>query len=210
MEDIHRMIQGFRRFRKTYFSGETELFDRLQEGQEPRTLVVACSDSRVDPALLTRSKPGDMFVIRNVANLVPPYEPDSRFHGVSSALEYAVRVLKVEHIVVLGHSDCGGIRTMLSADSAALNGEFIGHWMEIARPAFDEVVARLGHKPLELQLQALEKAAIMLSIENLLSFPWIKNATEAGQLHIHGWYFDLRKGELSCFDPDRNDFIAIS
>lgn len=208
MEDIRRMIKGFRHFHKTYFSGVSELYQRLQAGQQPKTLVIACSDSRVDPALITRSEPGELFVIRNVANLVPPYEPDSRFHGVSSALEYAVNILQVEHIVVLGHSNCGGIRALMEADGN-VNGEFIGHWMDIAAAARDEVKTKLSHKPLELQLQACEEAAILQSLENLLTFPWIQERTEAGTLSIHAWYFDLHRGELLDYDPEANMFVPI-
>ena len=109
MQDIAKLIAGFRHFQGNYFHGDNELFSQLKNGQQPKTLVISCSDSRVDPSLLTGAEPGDLFVIRNVANLVPPYEPDARYHGVSAALEYAVCQLQVEHIIVLGHSQCGGI-----------------------------------------------------------------------------------------------------
>mgnify|MGYP002347012188 CR=1 FL=1 len=114
-ECIRKLLHGFQSFQETYFSGNSELFDQLRHGQHPRVLVIACSDSRVDPALLTSCDPGDIFVVRNVANLVPPYEPGvGHHHGVSAALEYAVRVLKVGHIIILGHSDCGGVSTLLA------------------------------------------------------------------------------------------------
>ena len=205
MEDIQRMLKGFRKFRNAYFSGMSEFYQKLSQGQQPKTLVIACSDSRVDPALITSSRPGELFVIRNVANLVPPYEADSHFHGVSSALEYAVKILQVEHIVVLGHSNCGGIRVLMEADDN-VDGEFLGRWMSIAAAAREEVKTKLSHKPMELQLQACEEAALLLSIENLLSFPWIRARTEAGNLFIHGWYFDMNRGELLNYDPESDSF----
>jgi len=208
MEDIMRMIKGFRHFRKNYFAGTSDLFQELQAGQQPKTLMIACSDSRVDPALLTRSKPGELFVVRNVASLVPPYEPDSHHHGVSAALEYAVKILQVEHIIVLGHANCGGIRALMEADGMNA-GEFIGNWVNIAANAREEVREKLSHKPLELQLRACEEAAILQSVENLLTFPWIKERSEAGTLSIHGWYFDLHRGELLDYDPETSEFRPI-
>jgi len=208
MEDLLRMIRGFRHFREDYFAGTSQLYRSLQNGQQPKTLMIACSDSRVDPALITRSRPGDLFVIRNVANLVPPYEPDDRHHGVSAALEYAVKFLQVEHIVVLGHANCGGIRALMGADGE-MDSEFIRSWMTIAAAARQEVRDRLAHKPVELQLRACEEAAILLSIENLLSFPWIAERTASGVLSIHGWYFDLHTGELLDYDPASGEFLPL-
>jgi carbonic anhydrase len=208
VEDIARLIAGFRRFQENYFRGDTELFDQLKEGQQPKTLVIGCSDSRVDPALLMDCAPGELFVVRNVANLVPPYEPDAGYHGVSAALEYAVRFLKVSHIIVLGHSQCGGIESLLK-DPVDGPGEFIGRWVSIAAPAREEVQQRLAGKPAELRQQACEQAALLLSLDNLLTFPWVRQRAEQGDLLLHGWYFDLVRGELLSYDAESGAFRPL-
>ena len=172
MRDIEKFITGFKQFQRSYFGENRELFDQLKQRQQPRALVVACCDSRVDPAILTGCEPGDLFVVRNVANLVPPCELGGGHHGVSAALEFAVCSLDVEHIIVLGHSQCGGIRALMQ-DSCGCEegGEFVANWMHIAEPAREKVLKELPHKPFELQSRACEQAAILLSLENLLSFP---------------------------------------
>lgn len=192
MPEIAQFIDGFRRFRARYFSGEARLFSRLREGQSPSTLVVACSDSRVDPALVLDADPGDLFMVRNVANLVPPYEPGGGQHGVSAALEFGVRVLGVRHVVVMGHAKCGGIHALL----AGTQGEFVPRWMSIAAAARAEVLAAPpGPEPGQRE-RALEFAAMRLSLRNLAGFPWVRDAVEAGRLDLHAWYFDLEVGEL--------------
>lgn len=206
--EISRMIGGYQKFRETYFCGESELFRRLKDGQTPKTLVIACSDSRVDPALLTGSEPGDIFVIRNVASLVPPYEPDPSHHGVSAALEYAVKILQVNNIIVLGHSQCGGIRELMCRENYHQT-EFIGTWLTIAASAREEVRTRLGHLPLRQQLRACEQAALLLGIENLLTFPWVRSRVEAGTLSLHAWYFHIGRGRLFHYDPAKAAFAAF-
>ena len=207
---IRRLIHGFRHFRKAYFSDSTELYSRLKHGQMPGTLMIACCDSRVDPAHLTRSTPGELFVIRNVANLVPPYHPDSTFHGVSSAIEYAVRTLEVKHIIVLGHSHCGGIHALMTEEEHRAPGEFLKPWLSLAEPARQRVKEQLGDQPPELQCRACEESAILLSMENLMTFPWIRERVEAGELKIHGWYFNLEHGELFDYDSEAEEFRPLS
>lgn len=209
MQDIARMIRGFKQFKKNYFRDDAKLFDGLKSGQNPKTLVIGCCDSRVDPALLTGSAPGDIFVIRNVANLVPPHDMSAGFHGVSSGIEYAVRVLQVSDIIVLGHSGCGGISALLNAEKLEQT-EYILNWMEIARPALEAIQHELKDKPLELKCRACEEAALLVSIDNLLTFPWIKERVDAGELSIHGWYFDLHAGQLLAFDPERGEFKKLA
>ena len=209
MQDIAKLIAGFRKFQANYFRGDNELFSQLKMGQQPKTLVIACSDSRVDPSLLLTSEPGDLFVIRNVANLVPPYEPDSHYHGVSSALEYAVCHLGVEHIIVLGHSQCGGIAGLMSSTCNCDIGEFIGRWVSLAEPAKNKVKQELQGKSAELQTRACEQTAIMLSLDNLLSFPWVKQQVQEQKLFLHGWYFDIQRGELLRYSPDDCGYVAL-
>lgn len=199
MKDIAKFIAGFERFHDKYFGHDRELFDRLRHEQRPRAMVIACCDSRADPAILTDAEPGEMFVVRNVANLVPPYEPGGSFASVPAALEFAVLSLEVEHVIVLGHAQCGGIRALMS--DAGPGGEFISKWVSIAQRARERVLAELPDKPPALQEQACEQAAILVSLENLMTYPWIARRVEAGSLHLHGWYFDIGQGELLGYSP---------
>lgn len=192
MPNIPSLVAGFRRFRARHFSGEGHTYERLREGQSPITLVVACSDSRVDPAIVLDADPGDLFVVRNVANLVPPYDTDGGRHGVSAALEFGVCALGVKNILVMGHAKCGGIRALLEGTQ----GEFIPQWMSIAGAARAEALVASAHLDAEHRERALEFAAMRLSLRNLRGFPWIAAAVDAGTLALHAWYFDLERGEL--------------
>lgn len=210
MKDIERLITGFSAFKKDYFSPENSQFELLKQGQNPKTMIIGCSDSRVDPAILTNSSIGEIFIVRNVANLVPPYKEDGGHHGVSAALEFAVCHLGVEHIIVMGHSQCGGINALM-ADSYGCEGDsFISNWMSIASPAREKVLAELPDKDSKLQQRAAEQSAILLSLENLLSFPWIDQRVTAGTLSLHGWYFDLNVGELLEHQPHLGLFQKIN
>ncbi len=210
-KSIQKLLSGFKNFQKSYFSSDNELFSELSKSQNPKVLVVACSDSRVDPALITDSLPGDLFVIRNVANLVPPFDQgSSAHHGVSAALEYAVKGLNVEHIVILGHSDCGGIKALMDNSTDGCSYDFIDHWLELALPAKEAVERELSEHSDSLRCQACEEAAILLSLENLLTFPWIAELVEKNKLALHGWYFNLKQGELYGFDAEINRFISLT
>ena len=210
MEEIANFVAGFQRFQARYFGEDVELFDQLRQGQHPKALFVACCDSRVAPALLTGCDPGELFVVRNVANLVPPCESDGGYHGVSAALEFGVCILGVGHVIVMGHSQCGGIAALMSGAEEYRSGSFVSNWMKIAEKARRRVVADLPHKSRELQCRACEQASILLSLENLLSFAWIRERVESGKLRLHGWYFDLERGELSGYDLASEKFIPFS
>lgn len=208
MDPIDKLLQGHERFRQRYFAENPELFERLaRRGQAPKVAVVACCDSRVDPAIITDCDPGDLFTIRNVANLVPPHEPEGVYHGTSAALEFAVRGLNVEHILVLGHAQCGGIQALMSGDYSSSRDDFIGHWMAIARDARERVLADESLADPEQRYRACEHAAIGISLNNLMTFPWIRERVEAGTLHLHGWYFDLHSGALLRRDPESGRFL---
>lgn len=210
MNDIERFISGFRAFQKDYFGPHSEQFEPLKQGQSPKTMIIGCSDSRVDPALLTNSAPGDIFMVRNVANLVPPCERDGGQHGVSAALEFAVCSLEVEHIIVLGHSQCGGINALMSGNCDAASDSFIARWMSIAGPAREKIIAELSEKDPAYQRRAAEQAAILLSIENLHSFPFVDERITRGTLSLHGWYFDMQEGELSEYRADLGKFKRLT
>lgn len=208
MTEIEKLIDGYKRFHDNYFQSDEQLFEQLSQGQAPDTLVIACSDSRVDPAIIMDSKPGDLFVVRNVANLVPPYEQGGGYHGVSAALEFGVRALKVKHIIVLGHQYCGGIQALVKG--VAMEGsEFIQPWVNIAHEAREKVLLSMPDEPQREQFCACEKASIVVSLDNLLTFPWIKQGVEQGQIALHGWYFNIEKGILSAYDSSADEFKPV-
>ncbi|MFT7234619.1 MAG: carbonic anhydrase [Methylophagaceae bacterium] len=180
----------------------------MKEGQPAKTLMIACCDSRVDPAILTDCDPGDLFIVRNVANLVPPWESAGHYHGTSAALEFAVNQLKVENIIVMGHTNCSGIKALWHDDDTAAS-QFIHPWVSIAQAAKDKV--KLSHADQETseQLTACEQAAIMVSLENLLSFSCIEERVKRGELSLHGWHFDVRIGELLSYQPQQDQFVAV-
>ncbi len=201
MADFQALIEGYHRFRDHGWGAQRERWAGLAEGQSPKVMVIACSDSRVDPSQIFDARPGEMFVVRNVANLVPPFERDNHYHGVSAALEFAVTQLEVAEIVVLGHGGCGGVHAALTnrfehAEQGA--GGFIDHWIDLLDGARDRVVAEHGKG--EEAIRALELAGVKVSIANLRSFPWIASREAAGGLAIHGAYLSLHDGVLHLLD----------
>ncbi|MFZ5503835.1 MAG: carbonic anhydrase [Pseudomonadota bacterium] len=211
MSAPHDLIAGFHRFREQHFTDDDALYRQLvEEGQTPKTLIVACCDSRVDPALILNCAPGDLFVIRNVANLVPPAEsrPGGR-HGTSAALEYGVGTLKVEHIIVLGHAQCGGIRALMSGSNTGNEDSFINSWMRLAEDARAETEQRLATASDRVREQFCEQRAILASLDNLMTFPWIRERVEQGVLTLHGWYFEMEGGVLLGYDPGSGQFQPL-
>lgn len=208
MQDIEKFVRGFSRFQQQYFSEEQTLYDSLRAGQRPTTLLIGCCDSRVDPMLLTGSDPGDMFVVRNIANLVPPCTPDAP-PGVSSAIEFAVCNLEVARVIVLGHARCGGIRALLAPQQLAPETNFVGRWMKIAEPVRQRVLRDLSHKSSDEQHKACEMASILHSLDNLLTYPWLKRRVEQGLLMLHGWYFDIETGALLAYSPRQQTFLPL-
>jgi len=211
MSHIDKLVEGYRRFWSGYYQDDRALFERLtRQGQSPKTLIIGCCDSRVDPAIVTDCEPGDLFIVRNVANLVPPLETSGSFHGTSAALEFGVRHLEVENIIVLGHAQCGGIRALMARkpDTSPSEG-FIDSWMQVATHARNRVLSRMSGDTPEAQQRACEQEAILVSLDNLLTFPWILERVAQGKLTLHGWYFDLERGELLRFNPESHSFEAF-
>lgn len=208
MEEIEKFVRGFSRFQQQYFSDEHAVWDALREGQHPSTLLIGCCDSRVDPMLLTGSGPGDMFVVRNIANLVPPCTPDAP-PGVSSAIEFAVCNLEVSRVIVLGHARCGGIRALLAPQQEARETDFVERWMRIAAPVRDRVLRELAHKSSEDRHTACEQASILQSLDNLLTYPWLRRKVDDGRLKLHGWYFDIHSGALMAYSARQQQFLPI-
>ncbi len=178
------------------------------KGQSPETMVIGCCDSRVSPEVIFDSGPGELFVVRNVANLVPVYQPDSGAHGVSAALEYAVNVLHVRHVVVLGHAQCGGIRAFIDKIQPLSPGDFIGKWMQMfVKPG--EVVEQRAHESMQEFTVRIEKAAVFRSLENLMTFPFVSKAVERGDLQLHGAYFGVAEGALFVLDKATKEFRSV-
>lgn len=208
------LVDGFYTFKDCYFNSEKSVeYKKLVEGgQKPDVLVISCSDSRVDPAILTDSEQGKFFAIRNVAALVPPYNNGGKLRGTSSAIEFAVRFLNVKHIIVLGHEKCGGVNALYTGDYKATDRhdfEFLGDWLDIGRDARERVFNGLGDCCDTKKIRALEQATIIKSVANLLTFPWIKSKYDTGEVKIHGWYFDMTKGDLLEYNADKKEFCNI-
>ena len=210
MADIGTFVKGFGKFQEKYFAGDGSIFDRLRQGQNPSTLVISCCDSRTDPGMLTGANPGDIFVVRNVANLVPPYRNDAEMPGIRADIEFAIKGLNVSNIIILGHSGCGGIRALMDGEGITeSNFEFIGRWVTIAREARERVLLELADEPDAVKSRACEHWSIELSLRNLMTFPWIRERVEAGTLMLHGWYFDMNAGELLAYSSESGTFAPL-
>ena len=203
MTVFNNLIDGYYRFRGTEWLEERERWQELAGGQSPKVMVIACSDSRVDPATIFGSRPGEVFVVRNVANLVPPFETGGGHHGVSAAVEFAVTKLGIEDILVLGHGACGGVNASLTrslADAAPGEGGFVADWIALLDEARDRVVA--DHGTGEDGQRALEQEGVKVSIANLMTFPFVRERVDAGTLTIHGAVFAIADGKLRVMDAN--------
>ena len=204
---IDHLLEGFKRFQHQHFGDDGGIFDTLRDGQHPSTLVIGCCDSRVHPPMLMDSAPGEVFTVRNVANLVPPNEPDNPHASVAAALEFAVLSLEVQHVIVLGHSSCGGIRALMQRST--LPDSALGRWLRIAEPARRFVCTHHAGVSQEKQLALAERAAVLVSLENLLSYPWVAERVQQCTLTLHGWYFDMHSGSLWGYDTDARQFLPL-
>ena len=204
-----RLIEGYSAFQNGRLKAEQNRYRELAEaGQSPQVMVIGCSDSRVSPEVIFDAKPGELFVVRNVANLIPPYSPDGSYHGVSAALEFATGALKVKHIVVLGHAQCGGVRAFAEQNTPISTTDFIGKWMTLIAPAA-EIVGELGQISQADYLDRLEKASIANSLHNLMTFPRVQYLVGVGELFLHGAYFGVATGQLSVRDPKTSAFVPV-
>ena len=198
---MDELIEGYRRFRTERWPHQREVLESLaRDGQQPHTLAIACCDSRVAPEMIFDCAPGDIFTVRNIANLVPPYAPDMANHGTSAALEFAVKVLKVRRIAVIGHSGCGGIHALLHEPPAEAS-DFVANWVQIAEPAKRRAEAVAGGDIAAMR-RAAEIESVRVSLDNLATFPWIGRARDAGHLDVQGFYFDVGNGKLLRVPPD--------
>lgn len=205
-----RLLEGYTAFLGGRLREEQSRYQELAEsGQAPQIMVVGCCDSRVSPEVIFDARPGELFVVRNVANIIPPYEPDGHAHGVSAALEFGIAALKIKHIVVLGHAQCGGVRAFAEDAEPLSPGDFIGNWMKLMAPAMEKAGPRGALSPADY-LQKLEQANIVNSIENLMTFPRLAKMIERGTVMVHGAYFGVATGALSVRDRDSGEFRPIA
>lgn len=212
MSAIEKLKSGFKDFQAGQFKENQAIYeDLVDKGQKPDVAFIACSDSRVDPAIVMQADPGDLFVIRNVANLVPPYETDGNYHGTSAALEYAVQNLNVGHIVVLGHAHCGGIDALVNPPKTGTEGNFfVPAWTSIVENAYLRVMATMPNATAKEKAHACEQGAVLVSLENLMTFPCIRKNVKEGKLRLHGWYVDIRAGQLSTYDAASQKFEILA
>lgn len=210
---LEGLLKGFADFRLGYYREHLDLFDKLAtEGQSPKILIVGCADARVDPGILTQTKPGDIFTVRNIGAMVPPalIPPDHRQHGTSAAIEYAVRGLGVEHIVILGHALCGGIAALVDGDKGAFaDFDYLSTWTAVAQDVRDLAVTRLKDRSREEIVRTVEQAAVVNSVQNLMGFPWVAEKVAEGKLVLHAWWFNLTKGQLYAFNPEALAFEPV-
>ncbi|MBN8965234.1 MAG: carbonic anhydrase [Rhizobiales bacterium] len=204
-----RLIDGYGAFTTGRLPSEQHRYRELAErGQHPEIMVIGCCDSRVSPEVIFDARPGELLVIRNVGNLVPPHQPDGQYHGVSAALEFGAGVLNVKHIVVLGHAQCGGVQAFAEQARPITPGDFIGHWMTLIAPAAARIGSRDSMTMAEYRTR-LEQASILFSLDNLMTFPLIRRQVESGTLMLHGAYFGVATGELSVLDRASGEFQPV-
>ncbi len=211
MDPIAKLTAGYKVFRDGRFEEQRVRYETLvDKGQNPKVALIACSDSRVDPAMLLQADPGDLFIIRNVANLVPPYELEGHYHGTSTAVEYAVQHLGVGHVIVLGHAHCGGIRSLFERpDENSQDKHFVPSWMGLVQSAYLRVEGTMPDALEDEKARICEQSAVLVSLENLMTFPSVRERVGGGRLRLHGWYIDIRSCVLQVYDPSRQHFEPV-
>jgi carbonic anhydrase len=210
-KDIDTLIEGYEQFRKQYFGkGDSSFLELVRDGQRPKVLMIACSDSRVDPAIVMNCQPGDLFVIRNVANLVPPFEDDLSYHGTSAALEFGICVLGIRHVILFGHTQCGGIQSLLEHSHEKCGPKsFLTKWMSLAGAAHDAIEDYHAAKPMDQKVILCGQYSLVNSLRNLQTFPWIQERVKEKSLFLHAWNFNMTEGTLEAYDENKNAFRQI-
>ncbi len=206
---LHRLVAGFSRFRHSHFEADHDLYDSLLDGQRPDVMVIACSDSRTDPAIICGARPGDLFVVRNVAALVPPPTADGQPHGTAAAIEFGVMGLGVRHIVVLGHSFCAGIRCLIEHDHGARRFDYVSDWVGVAREVRDEMDGLVTEAERALIARRAEQAAVLASLRHLAEYPFVAERVATGHLALHGWYFHFGWGVLQAAEGPHGPFRQV-
>ncbi|KAF0185117.1 MAG: carbonic anhydrase [Nitrospirae bacterium] len=206
---MEKLYKGIHHFREGFFSDEKEFFQRISESQSPEVLFITCSDSRVDPNLVTQSRPGELFIVRNVGNIIPPHDAIRDKNSVAAALEFAVLVLKVKDIVVCGHSNCGAVRAIFADPKQLERCTHLLNWLSLAEPLREIMRKYYDTKSHEAFVGIAEKENVLLQIENLGTYPFISDALSAGTLRLHGWYYDIGSGQIRSYNPGTESFDTI-
>ena len=210
MDNMKILIKGHTAFQSVKFKNNKERFKTLvEEGQDPKALFIGCSDSRVMPALITNSKPGDLFIARNIGNFVAPYNPDSSYHATASAIEYAVSVLEVSDIIVCGHSECGAIASLFKKIEPNDENLHTIKWLELGESAKRSALLSLKGKPQEEILRYTERVSVIFQLENLLTYPAVKRRVAQGVLFLHGWHYNLKDGKIEYYDEESYEFKEL-
>lgn len=211
MDAISSLIEGYKSFRRGLYRQNEERYRALAERrQKPKAMIVCCCDSRADPSMVLDAEPGELFVVRNVANLVPPYEPDTHYHGTSAALEFGITGLDIADLIVMGHARCGGIEALYENERGdAPRGEFIPSWMSLVQSVADDVRRTHAHLDRDAMLRRMEQRAVLRSLEMLRTFPFIREREADGRLRLHGWFYGIGSGILSVYDPQADRFVEV-
>jgi len=208
-DEMEKLYKGVLKFQESYFKRERDFFKRLSKGQDPEVLFMTCSDSRVDPQLVTQSGPGELFITRNVGNIIPPFNALNDKNSTAAAIEYAVMVLKVTDIIVCGHSNCGAMRALLRDEKEIDGMPHLRDWLRIARPVKEHVFSVFGGESSEVIQCYTEKENVLEQLENIETYPFVEEAIKAGRLFLHGWYFDIGTGCMHAYVPGENRFELI-
>ena len=207
---MKKLLEGIVKFREGDFEAHKELFKGLKEGQKPHTLFISCSDSRIDPNMITGTLPGELFIIRNIANIVPPFRETAEYVATTSAIEYAVLNLEVENIIVCGHSNCGGCAACLKPSDFLNNLQHTKKWLELSHPVRDRVLKEINDDRPEVREWMMEQGNVVEQLKHLLSYPYIKERAESGRLKLSGWHYIIETGEIYIYDKDREEFLLAN
>lgn len=206
---MERLFKGIRKFQESFFKNEEEFFKRLSKNQDPDVLFITCADSRVDPALVTQSKPGELFIVRNVGNIIPPFDALKDKNSVAAAIEFAVLSLKVSDVIVCGHSNCGAMQALYKEGAELDKMPHLKDWLKLAQPAKDTVAEYFPDSPIEAVQILTEKANVLAQIENIQTYPFVVEALKNGALYLHGWHYDIGTGHMYAFVPATGKFEII-
>lgn len=206
---MDRLYKGIYRFQRSYFKKEEEFFRRLSRDQNPEVLFITCADARVDPNLVTQSKPGDLFIVRNVGNIIPPYDAIKDKNSVAAAIEFAVLELRVADIIICGHSNCGAIQTLFQEESELKNMPHLRDWIRIALPVKEIMDKHYAQVSPDFRNRIAEKENILAQLRNIQTYPFVARALEEGKLYLHGWYYDIGTGNIFSYNPATDTFEMI-
>lgn len=206
---MDRLYKGIWNFQKSHFREEADFFRRLSEGQSPEVLFITCSDARVDPNLVTQSRPGELFIVRNVGNIIPPYGSIKDKNSVAAAIEFAVLDLKVKDIIICGHSNCGAMQALYRDESEVCNMPHLKEWLQMADPVKDIILKHYITAPEEIRYRVTEEENILFQLNNIQTYPFVRHALDESMLHLHGWYYDIGTGFIYYYNSAEDVFELI-